>query len=67
MWNCMSPIEPAGEVCREGDSSGVRFGHDPVQGSETAGESGPAEIWWWGHYWWHQVPSWETGRKCPRP
>lgn len=37
--------ESAGEVCREGDSSGVRFGHDSVQGAEAVGKSWAAEVW----------------------
>lgn len=30
--------ESFGEVRRAGDSSGVRFGHDSMQGAEAAGE-----------------------------
>lgn len=40
----MFNLEPLGEVCREGDSSGIRTGYDSMQGSKTTGESGPAEI-----------------------
>lgn len=27
--------ESPGEISREGDSTGIRFGHDSVQGAET--------------------------------
>lgn len=41
--------ESAGEVCGEGDSSGIRFGHDSVQGTEAAGKSWAAEVRRRGH------------------
>lgn len=34
----LSVTESAGEISREGDSTGVRFGHDSVQGAEAARE-----------------------------
>lgn len=54
--NIFSPLhltESPGEVCRKGDSPGIRSGHDSVQGTEAAGKSWAAEVRWWGHHWWH--------------
>lgn len=34
----LSVIESPGEGSREGDSTGVRFGHDSVQGAEATRE-----------------------------
>lgn len=59
--------EPPGEVSREGDSPGVRAGHDPVQGAEAAGELGAAEVRRRGHHGGHQVPAGEARGERPRP
>lgn len=60
----LSVTESPGEGSREGDSTGVRFGHDPVQGAEATWEPWTAEVRWWGHHRGHQVPAGEAGREC---
>lgn len=59
--------ESPGEVCGEGDSPGVRPGHDPVQGAEAAGEPGAAEVRRRGHHGGHQVPAGEAGGERAGP
>lgn len=53
--------ESPGEVRGEGDSAGVRPGHDSVQGAEAAGEPRTAEVRRRGHHRGHQVPAGEAG------
>lgn len=60
----LSVIESPGEGSREGDSTGVRFGHDSVQGAKATWEPWTAEVRWWGHHRGHQVPAGEAGREC---
>lgn len=59
--------ESPGEVGREGDSPGIRPGHDSVQGAEAAGELGAAEVRRRGHHGGHQVPAGEAGRERAGP
>lgn len=59
--------ESPGEVVREGDSPGVRPGHDSVQGAEAAGELGAAEVRRRGHHGGHQVPAGEAGGERAGP
>ena len=62
--HCSWSTEPSREICWEGDSSGVRSGHDSVQGAEAAWEPGAAEVRWRGHHRGYQVPAGEAGREC---